>query len=165
MILGVVTGVFGSLALITVLLRLYTRLPPLKIAFLWDDALFLAATVCPRNRVMSNLELTLDTNISRSLWWHIQCSNTNVSCGTLFCSWEANVYLVITYGLGTDIYTIPHSDISPLSKVSSWSADILDTLLTTTVRIYQRDTLRLDNLRYEDVNRRLLLADFPRPRI
>ena len=62
-----ITGVFGSLALVSVLLRLYTRLPPLKAAFCWDDILILAAIVCLRNPNYEQLNLTSDANNSRSL--------------------------------------------------------------------------------------------------
>jgi hypothetical protein len=45
MILELITAVFGSLALLMVILRMVTRMPPFKASFGWDDALILAVMV------------------------------------------------------------------------------------------------------------------------
>ena len=57
----VITGVFGGLALIIVILRLYTRFPPFKAKLDWDDGLIIAAIVylsrSPSNSSASELTI------------------------------------------------------------------------------------------------------------
>jgi len=51
MTLRVIILLFGILALISILLRLSTRLPPFKAPFRWDDGLIIVATVCLRKQL------------------------------------------------------------------------------------------------------------------
>lgn len=45
LVLEIITGVFGGLAFIFVVLRMLTRVRPFKAGFGWDDGLILAVTV------------------------------------------------------------------------------------------------------------------------